>query len=221
VRCGIRACTAPPIVAWLHHIEASRPAWAARRNPKGSGMAEDDAGGTGENGTTVESLLPYDRWIEQAYRQVMIKAVNFAAAEGMPEGHHFYITFRTDDPLTVIPKRMLAQYPNEMTIVLQHQFWDLKIDEAAQLLTVGLSFGSVPTTLVVPLRAVTGFADPHVRLALRFTPVVDEAVPEAPAAASLALVAAEPAEPDAGPAPDPTPQVVSLDAFRKRGSNPS
>ncbi len=205
-------------------------------------MAEDDVGGGfgGEggpgHGALPESLLPYERWIEQAYRQVMIKAVNHAAAEGLPGAHHFYITFRTDDPDTVIPKRMLAQYPNEMTIVLQHQFWDLKVDEETRLLSVGLSFGSVPTTLVVPLRAITGFADPQVRLVLRFTaasaedrPAGDAVVPEIPIAiagpaaesgskADALTDAAADADADAGTAPDPTPQVVSLDAFRKRGS---
>ncbi len=185
-------------------------------------MAEDDRGGGEDNGM-ADSLLPYDRWIEQAYREVMVKALEHAAAEGMPGGHHFYITFRTDDPLTVIPKRMMAQYPTEMTIVLQHQFWDLKVDEETQLMTVGLSFGSVPTSLVVPLRAVTGFADPHVRLALRFTVPVEaaEAVPEA--ATQLAVVPRAEPEPEQqeGPAPDPTPQVVSLDAFRKRSPNQS
>ncbi len=183
-------------------------------------MAEDDRGGAGEDGGMADSLLPYDRWIEQAYREVMIRALEHAAADGLPGGHHFYVTFRTDDPLTVIPKRMLAQYPAEMTIVLQHQFWDLKVDEEAQLLTVGLSFGSVPTSLAVPLRAITGFADPHVRLALRFTPTSIEAAEPAPEPATQLAVLPEP-EPQDGPAPDPTPQVVSLDAFRKRSPNQS
>ncbi|MCQ8278141.1 ClpXP protease specificity-enhancing factor SspB [Acetobacteraceae bacterium KSS8] len=184
-------------------------------------MAEDDSGGIADenDGVMADSLLPYDRWIEQAYRQVMIRALNHAAAEGLPGAHHFYLTFRTDDPLTVVPKRMLAQYPTEMTIVLQHQFWDLKVDEEAELLTVGLSFGSVPTTLAVPLRAITGFADPQVRLALRFTPEThDTAQDTAPASADEAVAVQEPEED--GEKPDPTPQVVSLDAFRKR-SNPS
>jgi hypothetical protein len=184
-------------------------------------MAEDDVGGIADenDGIMAESLLPYDRWIEQAYRQVMIRALNHAASEGLPEGHHFYITFRTDDPMTVIPKRMLAQYPVEMTIVLQHQFWDLKVDEEAGAVSVGLSFGSVPTTLVMPLRAITGFADPHVRLALRFTAAAEETTVVAQDAA-VPDVAAEAAVADEGPKPDPTPQVVSLDAFRKR-SNPN
>ncbi len=193
-------------------------------------MAEDDVGngpagemdGSGPD-ALPDSLLPYDRWIEQAYRRVMIRALNHAAAEGLPGAHHFYVTFRTDDPGTVVPKRMLAQYPTEMTIVLQHQFWDLKVDEVTHTLSVGLSFGNVPTTLVVPLRAITGFADPQVRLVLRFTAahaddVAGAGPPPVPAEpqAALAGPAAAP-DAEAGPPPDPTPQVVSLDAFRKRG----
>ncbi len=193
-------------------------------------MAEDDFGNgpTGDmDGSGVEalpdSLLPYDRWIEQAYRRVMIRALNHAAAEGLPGAHHFYVTFRTDDPDTVVPKRMLAQYPTEMTIVLQHQFWDLKVDEATHTLSVGLSFGNVPTTLVVPLRAITGFADPQVRLVLRFSAahaddVAGAGPPPVPAEPQSALAGpAAAADAEAGPPPDPTPQVVSLDAFRKRG----
>ncbi len=107
-----------------------------------------------------ESLLPYDDWVEAAMRQVVARAVAHVAANGLPGEHHFYVTFRTDYPGVVMPQRLRAQYPQEMTIVLQHQFWDLKMDDAAGLISVGLSFGGVPATLVVPLGAVTGFADP-------------------------------------------------------------
>lgn len=151
-----------------------------------------------------ESLLPYDEWIETAMRQVVAQAVAYVAANGLPGEHHFYITFRTDHPGVTIPPRLRAQYPQEMTIVLQHQFWDLKVDNEAQLITVGLSFGGVPSSLAIPLDAVTAFADPSVRYGLRFRPAV---APEP-----------EPDEPEAEEAekPDTTPQVVSLDAFRRR-----
>ena len=166
----------------------------------------------------VESLLPYDEWTEAAMRQVMVRALAHAAAHGLPGEHHFYLTFRTDHPGVVIPARLRAQYPQEMTIVLQHQFWDLTMDEASGLVSVGLSFGGVPTTLVIPLDAVTGFADPFVRFGLRFH--ADDAADSA----ALAEPEAEPeeataagnegeAEPAAG---EPAPQVVSLDAFRRR-----
>ena len=110
-----------------------------------------------------ESLLPYEAWTEQALRRVVVEAMAYVAVHGLPGGHHFYLTFRTDRPDVVIPPRLRAQYPQEMTIVLQHQFWDLNMDRDARLITVGLSFGGVPATLAVPLDAVIGFADPYVR----------------------------------------------------------
>jgi hypothetical protein len=160
-----------------------------------------------------DSLLPYDDWTEAALRQVMVRAVNHAAAHGLPGAHHFYITFRTDHPNTVIPPRMRAQYPEEMTIVLQHQFWDLKIDPALEEISVRLSFGGIPTTLHIPLGAVTAFADPQVQFGLRFKPLPPPEAPAEPEPKALAL--APPPAPE--PEPDkPEPQVVSLDAFRRR-----
>ncbi len=164
-----------------------------------------------------ESLLPYEDWTEQALRQVVVRALEHAAAHGLPGGHHFYITFRTDHPNAVLPKRLRAQYPQEITIVLQNQFWDLKVDEAAGEFSVGLSFGGVPSVIHVPLPAITGFADPEVKFGLRFKaelPPAIEAEPAtlpAPTPAPVAL-APPPAEPEGSA----TPQVVSLDAFRRR-----
>ena len=158
-----------------------------------------------------ESLLPYEEWIETAMRQVVAQAVAHVAENGLPGEHHFYLTFRTDHPGVVIPPRLRAQYPQEMTIVLQHQFWDLKMDTEAGLITVGLSFGGVPASLAIPLVAVTGFADPYVRYGLRFRVQ----------AGTDADAADEPGEPEptraiAAEKPDATPQVVSLDQFRRR-----
>jgi uncharacterized protein len=158
-------------------------------------MAEDE-------GQQPESLLPYDQWVEAAMRQVVAQAMAHVAANGLPGEHHFYLTFRTDYPGVAIPPRLRTQYPQEMTIVLQHQFWDLKMDDEAGLISVGLSFGGVPASLVIPLGAVTGFADPHVRYGLRFQPVP--------------VAAAEAAEAVPGETPTEEPQVVSLDAFRRR-----
>jgi uncharacterized protein len=153
-----------------------------------------------------DSLLPYDEWTEEALRQVVARAVAHAAAHGLPGQHHFYLTFRTDHPGVVIPPRLRAQYPQEMTIVLQHQFWDLRMDDEAGLISVGLSFGGVASTLVIPLAALTAFADPQVRYGLRF----QVALPDAPPPAAVAGPPQDKAEvPDA-------PQVVSLDAFRRR-----
>ncbi len=166
----------------------------------------DDA----DDGQRPESLLPYDEWAEAALRQVVARAIEHVARHGLPGEHHFYLTFRTDHPGTVIPARLRAQYPQEMTIVLQHQFWNLNLDPEAQAIGVGLSFGGVPAALTIPLAAVTGFADPHVQFGLRFRP--EQAPEEAPPEPE-----SEPEPPAAEPpAADAAPQVVSLDAFRRR-----
>jgi uncharacterized protein len=168
---------------------------------------EDDTG----PGNIPESLLPYEAWTEDALRGVVVRALRHVAAHGLPGGHHFYITFRTDLPGVSVPTRLLAQYPQEMTIVLQHQFWDLKVDEEDSSFSVGLSFGGVPSMLHVPLVAVTAFADPQVRFGLRFTPPAPEEPPAPP----------EPTEPESRDDDQPAQdeggnQVVSLDAFRRR-----
>lgn len=157
-----------------------------------------------------DSLLPYDLWAEEAMRGVALRALQYASREGMPGQHHFYVSFRTDQPGVSIPARLLSQYPEEMTIVLQHQFWDLHVDEVTARFSVGLSFGGVPSTLVVPFSALTAFADPHAQFGLRFRP--------APAAVNEEAAALEAPEPsvEAPAAPAEKPQVVSLDAFRKR-----
>lgn len=169
-------------------------------------MAEDETAGP-------QSLLPYDEWTEAALRQVLARALEHVQASGLPGGHHFYITFRTDRDDVEMPEWLRQKYPDEITIVLQNRFWDLKVSPERDGFQVGLSFGGVGTMLRVPLDAVTGFADPHVRFGLRFRPVGAPAEPAAPAAeqpaASLPAEAAE--EP-----PPAAPQVVSLDAFRRR-----
>jgi hypothetical protein len=159
-----------------------------------------------------ESLLPYDAWAEEALREVAIRALEHAAAHGLPGEHHFYLTFRTDHPGTTVPGHLKARYPQEITIVLQHQFEDLQIDRAAQRFGVTLYFGGVPSRLVVPFGALTMFHDPQVRFGLRFpatgagAPQFEDAAPaEEPAAPPP--TAAEPAAPA---------QVVSLDAFRRK-----
>jgi hypothetical protein len=158
-----------------------------------------------------DSLLPYEEWIENALRHVVAQAIAHVGANGLPGGHHFYLTFRTDHPGVVIPPRLRAQYPQEMTIVLQHQYWDLTFDAEAQLISVGLSFGGVPSTLVIPLDAVIGFADPHIRYGLRFRPLMPEG--ETPIDGGPQPEVADDAAAEEQPA---EPQVVSLDAFRRR-----
>jgi hypothetical protein len=152
------------------------------------------------------------------------QAVEHVAVHGLPGGHHFYITFRTGHPGVEIPQRIRVQYPAEMTIVLQHQFWDLAFNRDTQAIQVGLSFGGIPCKLVIPLDAVVEFADPHIRYGLRFQP--PEAAPGAlsvvepgPAEAEKPDAEAEPSSPGQAPtepAPAEPGQVVSLDAFRRR-----
>jgi hypothetical protein len=156
-----------------------------------------------------DSLLPYEAWIQESLRTVMRLALDRTARQGLPGEHHFYITFRTDHPGVRMPARFKAQYPHEMTVVLQHQFEALEAD--AEGFAVTLFFGGVPAQLTVPWLAVTQFADPSVRFGLRFEPKDGESVPQPEAEAPEAVPdGSEPA-----PAAD-TPQVVSLDAFRKR-----
>lgn len=164
-------------------------------------MAEDDT-------PIPDSLLPYDEWTEDALRLVVLRALQHIEREGLPGEHHFYITFETRHPGVVIPERLRTQYPEEMTIVLQHQFHDLTVDDERNFFSVSLSFGGIPATLVIPLDAVTAFADPAVRFGLQFA----ARIPAQP----------EPSEPPAeeepqAPAQDQGPaEVVSLDAFRRR-----
>jgi hypothetical protein len=158
-----------------------------------------------------ESLLPYDAWMETAMRQVMVHALHHAAANGLPGGHHFYLTFRTDFPGVSLPARLKAQYPEEMTIVIQHQFWDLVVDDEAGLMSIGLSFGGVPATLRIPFAAITAFADPYVRHGMRFRVQEPPEAEELPAPEPEAATES-PAEEGEGEGH----QVVSLDAFRRR-----
>jgi hypothetical protein len=164
-----------------------------------------------------ESLLPYDQWTSDALREVIVRALSHVAAAGLPGAHHFYITFRTDAPGVNIPARLKAQYPHEMTIVLQHQFRGLRVDEQAGTFDVTLSFSGVSSPLHIPFAAVIAFADPHVDYRLGFASAAP-APEEQPEEQPRALPAPDHA-PDE-PQPDATPQVVSLDAFRRRPTPP-
>jgi hypothetical protein len=155
----------------------------------------------------AQSLIPYERWTDDSLREVVARALELAAREGLPGEHHYYLTFRTDHPGSKLPGHLRARYPQEMTIVLQHQFEALTVDRTAGIFSVRLHFGGVPATLVVPFPALTGFADPSVRYGLRFQPVMDAPEP----------VAATPSpDGDKGAVPEGPAQVVSLDAFRRR-----
>src|SRR6478672_10636418 len=123
---------------------------------------------------TPESLIPYDEIVQDALRAVVGRVLReVEQTGGLPGEHHFYITFKTRAPGVSIPKHLLERFPDEMTIVIQHRFWDLKVEDDG--FTVGLSFGGVPATLNVPFAAVTQFHDPAVEFALTFQANADEA----------------------------------------------
>ena len=166
--------------------------------------------------------IRYDVLARDALRGVLRRVLTDAAEHGLPGEHHFYITFLSTADGVKLSPRLLAQYPDEMTIILQHQFWDLVVTE--DRFEVGLSFGGVPERLVVPFAAIKSFLDPSVQFGLQFEPAdaVDEPVasklPAVPAFASSPAPAAEPAAESADePAkPGVGAEVVRLDRFRKK-----
>ncbi len=185
----------------------------------------------------AEDLIRYDILAQDALRGVVRKVLSEVARTGLPGEHHFFVSFATHAPGVRVSSRLLAQYPEDMTIVIQHQYWDLAVTEHA--FDIGLSFDGVPERLHVPFTAVKGFLDPSVQFGLQFEiamkpgelpgesprilDVEEEIEPKSTDAAPTSLPApvAE-AAPEAGdeheddgpPANDA--QIVSLDAFRKK-----
>lgn len=155
--------------------------------------------------------IRYDVLLAEATRGVVRKVLAEVAKTGLPGDHHFFISFITKAPGVRISQRLLDQYPNDMTIVLQNQFWDLKVTETA--FEVGLSFDDKPETLVIPFTAIKGFFDPSVQFGLQLTGAVAETTADEVAEASEPEKAGEPAS---GPVEAPGEKVVSLDAFRKK-----
>ncbi len=131
-------------------------------------------------------LIRYDLLVQDALRSVLRKVLIETARDGLPGNHHFVIAFRTDAPGVRLSPKLRKEFPNEMTIVLQHQFWNLTVTE--QGFEVGLSFHGTPEILSVPFDAVTGFFDPSVEFGLKFESVSDAQEPE-PAATPPATAA--------------------------------
>jgi len=131
------------------------------------------------------SQIDYGWLVENALRTVVRDVLERLGREGAPSPHHFYITFRTHHPGVSIPEFLRDRYPTDMTIVLQHQFWDLSITE--QHLEVGLSFSGVPERLFIPLDAVTGFFDPSVQFGLKFEIHDKDAAEDKPAKSNGAV----------------------------------
>jgi hypothetical protein len=180
--------------------------------------------------------IRYDILAQEALRGVLRTVLEDAAKNGLPGEHHFYITFDTTAPGVVLSQRMRAQYPTEMRIVLQHQFWDLMVSE--QGFEVGLSFSGIPERLVIPFAAIKSFFDPSVEFGLQFQEVGETAAPAAtdagkpdesagktarppaehkrpapPVAATPANESTSDEEPDK---PNGGGEVVRLDRFRKK-----
>jgi len=146
--------------------------------------------------------MNYERLAHEALRGVLRAALERVVSDGLPGAHHFYITFKTRAPGVSVPPDILAKYPDEMTVVLQHQYEDLRVE--ADRFSVKLRFGGVPKVLAMPYSAVVRFYDPSVQFLLQF---------EAP---EIAEPVEEPTPPEP---PEPTsdgPKVVSLDQFRKK-----
>lgn len=155
-----------------------------------------------------QDLMNYEAMAQDALRGVAKAALKRAAApEGLPGDHHFYITFRTKAAGVSGPVDLLSKYPDEMTIVLQHQYWDLAPGET--FFSITLQFGGQPKRLSVPYAAITRFYDPSVQFLLQF-----EAPPDAPPAAKG--LPTPDATPDAEPAKPSAATIVSLDQFRKK-----
>lgn len=164
--------------------------------------------------------IRYDILAQDALRGVIRKVLTEVGATGrLPGDHHFFITFLTGAPGVRISQHLKSKYAEQMTIVIQHQFWDLKITET--LFEIGLSFSDTPEKLVIPFNAIRGFYDPSVNFELEFdVPLTDEEE------VTEAEITAYPVQPEAKPAaastddkPDEEKKpgsVVSLDAFRKK-----
>jgi uncharacterized protein len=164
--------------------------------------------------------IRYDVLARDALRGVLRRVLADAAEHGLPGEHHFFITFLSTAEGVKLSSRLLAQYPEEMTVILQHQFWDLVVTE--DRFEVGLSFGGIPERVVVPFNAIKSFFDPSVQFGLQFEPqdtvaetrasdrAATPAVPPSALPAPPAESASEPAKSGEGA------EVVRLDRFRKK-----
>ncbi|NMA97787.1 MAG: hypothetical protein GX970_06705 [Phyllobacteriaceae bacterium] len=160
----------------------------------------------------AEDHMRYDILAQEALRGVVRKVLAEVSRTGLPGDHHFFISFATRAPGVRLSEELLRQYDKEMTIVLQNQYWDLKVNETG--FEVGLSFNGQAETLVIPFSAIKGFFDPSVQFGLQFDPATaarDDEAEEARADAET-----EAASGDAAPAEAAGEKVVSLDAFRKK-----
>jgi uncharacterized protein len=153
-----------------------------------------------------DSLIPYDEIVQEALRAVVGRVLGEVATAGLPGNHHFYISFKTQAPGVSIPRSLIERFPDEMTIVIQNKYWDLKVNDSG--FEVGLTFNQIPSHLTIPFSSIVSFVDPAVNFALQFQAQVED-VPLSPH---------EPAEndrPAAVPVEDGS-NVVAVDFGRKK-----
>jgi len=156
---------------------------------------------------TPDSLIPYDEIVQEALRAVVGRVLGEVETTGrLPGEHHFYITFKTGAAGVDIPRHLVEKFPDEMTIVIQNRFWDLKVGDDG--FEVGLSFNQAPARLVIPFASITGFLDPAVNFELRFQAQVEEMAAEVNEQAENDAPAAEQVEDGSN--------VVSVDFSRKK-----
>ena len=153
---------------------------------------------------TPDSLIPYDEIVQDALRAVVGRVLGQVEKGGLPGNHHFYITFKTHAPGVDIPRHLTERYPDEMTIVIQNRYWDLKVSPTG--FEVGLSFNQVGSKLAIPFAAITAFHDPAVDFALHFSAQAEQEPEE---------IAAAENDPVVKPAEDGS-NVVSVDFTRKK-----
>lgn len=159
----------------------------------------------------TEDLIHYPSLIDQAMRDAVREVLKRASSSGLPGDHHFYISFSTTHPGVKMSDQLRARYPKEITIVLQHQFWDFHVED--QRFHVTLSFGGIPEKLTVPFAALTAFADPAVKFGLQFQQgnMFDATITEA-----VTVGEHSPTETVAGNDEPESEKVISLETFRKK-----
>jgi hypothetical protein len=164
-----------------------------------------------------DSLIPYDEIVQEALRAVVGRVLGEIERAGgsLPGAHHFYITFKTQAPGVQIPEHLRQRFHDEMTIVLQNKFWDLRVDERG--FQVGLSFNQMPAKLVIPFSAITAFVDPAVDFGLQFQASVSEVEPQSHEVAENDAPgeAEQGGEGRVGPGEDAS-NVVTVDFGRKK-----
>ena len=167
----------------------------------------------------AEDLMRYDLLVQEALRRVVRLALLRVARTGLPGDHHFFIAINNRHDGVKLSERLRQKYPNEMTIVLQHQFWNLAVHE--RHFEVGLSFDNIPEKLSISFDAIKGFFDPSVQFGLQFEEIPadqrETLLEAAPPPASATAGASNAAPEDEGGKPERTPEkIVSLDQFRKK-----